>query len=131
MLNICRRLPTATALPRHCLMGKLLSVACATSPPAQVFCADGFEGNCGIPSFSANFSTDAASWPAPWIGVGGVALSDVQSGRARLRPVPSSYTLARMWAPLSTGDVEVRFALQIESVPSQNYANGTGLRRVH
>lgn len=43
MLNICRRLPTATALPRHCLMGKLLSVACATSAPAQVFFADGIE----------------------------------------------------------------------------------------
>ena len=87
-----------------------------------MFCADGFEGNCGIPSFSANFSTDAASWPAPWIGVGGLDLSDVQSGRLRLRPVPSSYTLARMWAPVLARDVEVRFPRQIEHSPSQGVA---------
>ena len=51
-----------------------------------------------------------------------MALSDVQSGRARLRPVPSSYTLARMWAPVFVRDVEVRFALQIEHAPSQGVA---------
>ncbi len=122
MLNISRRLPTAHAPLRHGVMGILMSFACATSAHAQAMFADGFEGNCGVSSYGTSFSTDGASWPAPWLGVGGVALSDVQSGRARLRPVPSSYTLARMWAPVFVRDVEVRFAMQIESVPSQGVA---------
>ena len=97
----------------------ILGVASATSAHAQALFADGFEGNCGVPSYSTGFAQDGASWPAPWTGVGGVALSDVQAGRARLRPVPSSYTLARMTAPVLARDVEVRFAMQIEHVPSQ------------
>ena len=104
------------------VFGAILTMACVTSLHAQALFADGFEGNCGVPSYSTSFSTDGASWPAPWIAVGGVALSDVQSGRARLRPVPSSYTLARMWAPVPTRDVEVRFAMQIENAASQGVA---------
>jgi hypothetical protein len=67
----------------------LLSLAVAATAHAQALFADGFEGNCGIASYSTSFSNDGASWPAPWVGVGGVALSDVQAGRARLRPVPT------------------------------------------
>jgi len=90
---------------------------------AELLSQDGFEAACGRLALRETFElTNGAPWPAPWMGVGGVALADVQSGEARLRPVPSSYTLARMWAPVATRDVEVRFRFRIEDPPSQGVA---------
>jgi len=45
---------------------------------------------------------DGSPWPAPWVEAGGVETADVQEGRGRLSPVTSSYSLARMFAPLES-----------------------------
>lgn len=62
---------------------------------------------------------DGAAWPSPWQAVGGVALADVQGGRARLRPSPSGYSLARMVAPLGAVDAEAVFTAILEDDATQ------------
>jgi gluconolactonase len=82
--------------------------------------ADGFEPVCGVIAYTESFpQSNAAPWPAPWTVAGGVALSDIQGGRARLRPTPGSYSLARMKAAIAHRDVEVRFAFVMENDPTQ------------
>jgi hypothetical protein len=51
--------------------------------------------------------------------LGNVALADIQQGMARLMPMPTNYSLARMGAPTSTRDVEVRFSLRLEDLATQ------------
>lgn len=89
---------------------------------AEVLLQDGLETACQRLSFSERFANDGSAWPAPWVVSGGAAVADVVGGRGRLRPVPSSYTLARMWAPVTTGDVEVRFSFQMEQTTTQGLA---------
>lgn len=69
--------------------------------------------------FSASFDGDAATWPAPWTPAGGVAVADVQTGRARLVPVLSAYSLARMVAPGNETDVDATFELEFEELATQ------------
>ncbi len=65
--------------------------------------------------------SDGSSWPAPWSETGGVATADVQGGRGRLVPTVSSYSLARMYAPLPAGcsDVEGTFTFEFTDDTSQ------------
>jgi len=97
-------------------------LAGALSAHADVLGQDGFEAACQRISFSERFASDQSAWPAPWVVSGGAAVADVVAGRGRLRPVPSNYTLARMWAPVVTRDVEVRFSFQMEQTTTQGLA---------
>lgn len=99
-----------------------LVLALPAAAHAELLQQSGFEAECGRFALTESFGSPAASWPGPWMAVGGVALADVQAGEARLRPIPSNYTLARMWAPIATRDVEVRFRFRIEHQPSQGVA---------
>jgi gluconolactonase len=97
----------------------LLVVGFDVAAQATLF-ADGFERHCGVPSYQESFTlADGAAWPAPWSVIGGTALADIQVGQARLRPVSSNYSLARLFAPIATRDVEVRFRMVLESEPTQ------------
>jgi gluconolactonase len=98
-----------------------LSLAGAADLAAQApLFADGFETTCGAVSYAEGFAQpDGAAWPSPWVVVGGTALADIQGGRARLRSTPSNYSLARLYAPVATRDVEVRFRMAIESEATQ------------
>jgi gluconolactonase len=103
------------------LLCALWAAAWAPAAGAQALLFDdGFETRCGSPRYAENFAlADGAAWPAPWIGVGGTALADIRGGRARLRPSPSNYSLARMFADVPNRDVEIRFRMAIESEPTQ------------
>lgn len=93
---------------------------------SQVF-SDGFESGdlCGWTAsagglaYTETFDIAAASWPVPWAVAGSVAVADVVGGQARFRPTPSGYSLARLFAPIDTRDVEVRFTVEFENVSSQ------------
>jgi len=76
---------------------------------------------CGALLLEENFALpDGAAWPAPWSPSGNeVAVADVQQGRGRLRPDPSSYSLARMVAPGSSSAAEVLFTLILEDAGTQ------------
>ncbi|MEZ4430487.1 MAG: hypothetical protein R3A51_22655 [Nannocystaceae bacterium] len=69
------------------------------------------EGFAGIP--------DGAPWPAPWVEAGGVEVADVQGERGRLRPQLTSYSLARMFAPLDCVDFEVTFTFMFSDDTTQ------------
>jgi gluconolactonase len=102
----------------------LLSTATMGSAGTAIF-SDGFEsgGLCGwsgaSPFYQESFSVDGPVWPAPWAAVGNVAAADVVGGRARFRPGPTGYSLARLAAPIATTDVEVHFTLEFEDVGTQ------------
>lgn len=101
----------------------------ATAAAAQTIFIESFEsGNfcawnstVGVPGpFVESFTgADGDPWPAPWLAVGGVALADLQAGRARFRSVPSGYSLARLFAPVDTRDVELRFTVVFEDIATQ------------
>lgn len=77
-------------------------------------------GCCGGVVYSETFTTDGPGWPAAWGEAGvSVATADVVAGRARLRPIASGYSLARMVAAVPTREVEVRFTLEFEDVDTQ------------
>jgi len=98
-------------------------LAWAGSASAEAIFANGFERTCGQVSFIDSFNqADGSPWPAPWTSAGGVTTADIQGGRARLRPVPSSYTLARKWAPITTRDVEARLRFSMEQPATQGVA---------
>jgi hypothetical protein len=98
----------------------LLASADAGAGGVDVIYADQFESNCGQIVYVESFAqSNGAPWPTPWTVIGGTALADVQTGRARLRPFDSGYSLARMFAPVSTRDVEVRFRFLLEHEPTQ------------
>lgn len=86
---------------------------------------------CGALLLEENFTfADGSAWPAPWSAAGNeVALADVQQGRGRLRPDPSSYSLARMVAPGNVSAAEVLFTMIFEDAGSQGvgfYARQNG-----
>jgi hypothetical protein len=58
---------------------------------------------------------DDGAWPAGWTELGGVSDASVVSGRGRLVPDVSGYSLARMGHDLDAADVEVRFSLAMET----------------
>lgn len=76
----------------------------------------GGNGDCML---QESFDQDGSSWPAQWTAVGGVAIADVQGGRGRLVPTTSSYSLARMVAPLGCSDVEVTFSFEFTNPNTQ------------
>ena len=88
--------------------------------PVDEIWLDGFEAGCGNLLYSEGFGlADNSAWPAPWVASGNVALSDIQQMRARLRPNPTGYSLARMHAPIDNRNVEVRFSLRMEDLTTQ------------
>ena len=101
------------------------AICCLPSPAAaQPIFDDGFEdgAGCGWDAFviaTEPFAADGASWPPGWSETGGVAAADVTGGRGRLRPAPTSYSLARMDAAAPTRDVEVTFTLVFEQQSTQ------------
>lgn len=108
----------------------ILVAGCLAAPAlAETIFSEGFEGGdlCawsaavgGAFLYSESFDgADSDPWPAPWTAIGSVALADLEGGRARFRPTPSSYSLARLYAPVTTQNVEVRFTLVFEDVGSQ------------
>ncbi len=99
-------------------------LATATAPAragnVDVLLVDGFESGCGNLIHAEPFDlADGSAWPAAWMELGEVNLAEVQQGMARLRPNPVPYALARMGAPIGTGNVEVRFTLRFEDTATQ------------
>lgn len=86
---------------------------------------------CGALLLEESFTLpDGSAWPSPWIAAGNeVAVADVQQERGRLRPDPSSYSLARMVAPGDVSSAEVLFTMVLEEPASQGvgfYARQNG-----
>ncbi len=70
--------------------------------------------------YSESFDlADGSPWPAPWVDVGGTMLADVQGGRARLLPIVSGFSLARMYAPIRCVNVEATFAFELTDDSTQ------------
>ena len=118
------------------LMALLLvaQFAPAKSPQRSVaIFADGFESGdlsawtssngadtCGGSLFAEPFSINGVGWSGQWSDIGGVESWEVIGGRARLRPVPSDYSLARVVHPLDNAqDVEIRFTVSFEDIATQ------------
>ncbi len=103
------------------LIAGLVALSGGPSNAGPLVFADNFANGtvCGwsnsrVPStYSESFTLDdGAAWPAPWTPISGTAaVADIQGGRARFRPVPTGYSLARVVAPIATQDVEVRFTV--------------------
>lgn len=78
---------------------------------------------CGGAQLVSSFDgPGGSSWPAPWtlpVGGGNVALADLQGDRARLRPMPTGYSLARVIAPFGARDAEAVFTVRMENVATQ------------
>ena len=92
----------------------------ASAGTVDILLLDGFESGCGNLTYAEPFALgNGSAWPAPWAVLGNVALADTQQGMARLRPMPTNYSLARMGAATSTRDVEVRFSLRLEDLATQ------------
>ncbi len=74
----------------------------------------------GACDFSESFDVpDGSPWPEPWVEIGGTAVADVQGGRGRLVPFTSSYSLARMFAPLNCVDVEATWSFELTDDSTQ------------
>lgn len=101
------------------------SLAAAMGSAGTGIFSDGFEsgGLCGwsgaSPFYQEVFTVDGPAWPTPWTVAGNVAAADVVGGRARFRPGPTTYSLARLVAPIATTDVEVQLTLEFEDVGTQ------------
>jgi hypothetical protein len=102
-----------------------IAICCLVAPAgAQPLFSDGFENGTGCAwavflVANETFAVDGAAWPSGWSQTGGVAAADVTGGRGRLRPAPTSYSLARMDAAVPTRDVEVTFTLVFEQQSTQ------------
>jgi hypothetical protein len=105
---------------RLAILFALLASTPVDAGGADLVYANGYESQCGAVVYVESFAqANGSPWPAPWVATGGTALADVQGGRARLRPFDSGYSLARMFAPIDTRDVEVRFRFVLEHEPTQ------------
>jgi len=62
-------------------------------------------------------------WPSPWIEMGPVETADLRNGRGRIRVGPSSYAVARMFAPLDCQDFDATVTVMFTDTSSQ----GAGL----
>jgi hypothetical protein len=92
----------------------------AAAGDVDILLLDGFESGCGNLIYSQAFALpDSSAWPAEWSVLGNVAAADIQQSAARLRPGPTSYSLARMGADIVTRNVEVRFTLRLEDAGTQ------------
>lgn len=105
------------------LLASCAGLAAAGAAPAgdvDVLWMDGFENGCGNLQHAEPFAiADGSAWPVPWSVLGNVAVSDIQQQMARLQPVPTGYSLARMGTALATSNVEVRFTLRFEDIATQ------------
>ncbi|MEO7794050.1 MAG: hypothetical protein ABIV06_04695 [Thermoanaerobaculia bacterium] len=133
-------------MPASVLCASMALLALVVSPAGAVSVFfDGFEVGsvcawsstlgappcCGALLLEENFTLpDGSAWPAPWTAAGNeVAVADVQQGWGRLRPDPSSYSLARMVAPGNVSAVQVLFTMVFEEASSQGvgfYARQNG-----
>ncbi len=99
----------------------LLAVPAIAAYPASCVLED--SDDCEAVVYTEEFTlADAAPWPTPWTVQPNVAVSDVQGGRARLRPtLEPSYSLARMTAdlPAEESDVDVTFTFEFADASSQ------------
>ena len=105
-----------------CLMAIVLSIPAGPTAAGSVDIVflDSFEASCGNLIYAEPFTaSDASAWPAPWLALGNVATADIQQGRARLRPQPNGYSLARMGAAIDNRSVEARFTLRFEDLSTQ------------
>ncbi len=91
-----------------------------------VECNGGTSPTCGSIVAESFVGADGSPWPVGWIDVGpdappssSVAVADLQGGRARLQPVPSGYSLARMVGPQAPSDVEVLVTMEFEDLATQ------------
>jgi hypothetical protein len=94
-----------------------------------VFGSDGDPTGDAAGPYATTFDGDADSWPAPWVEAGGVARADVVGGRARLAPMESSYSLARMHLPGDAADADIVFTVEFDDLVSQGvgfYARQNG-----
>lgn len=92
----------------------------ASDTDAPIPTADApFDTPAGTPLLVETFDGDAASWPAGWSVLGGVASATVDNGRAGLSPMLSSYSLARMGHALGAADTEATFTLTFSDVGTQ------------
>ena len=62
--------------------------------------------------YAQSFDQSGSGWPAPWRVLGGVDVADVVGGRARLIPVVSDYSLARMGLAASEANTDVLFTVE-------------------
>jgi len=111
-------------MKRRCQYLTLLSTLVvpfgAAAGTVDIIQLDGFEAGCGNLIYAEPFTLgDSSAWPAPWAVLGNVALADIQQGMARLMPMPTGYSLARMGAAIANSDVEVRFSLRLEDLATQ------------
>jgi gluconolactonase len=83
-------------------VGPTTTTTTTTLPPAPP------PGSIGSLIYSEDFTgSDASSWPAPWTAIGGVETADLLGGRARFRPLITSYSLARMFMPATETNTDV------------------------
>jgi hypothetical protein len=98
----------------------LLWASAALAGTVDIVFLDSFEAGCGNLLYAESFTlSDASPWPAPWTALGNVSTADIQQGMARLQPLPTTYSLARMGAAISNSSVEVRFTLRFEDLATQ------------
>lgn len=96
-----------------------------TSYPAE--CNGSAPPSCGGTVHEESFGGgNGDPWPPGWVDVGpdappssSVAVADIQGGRARLQPVPRTYSLARMVGPQAPSDVEVLVTMEFEDLATQ------------
>lgn len=77
------------------------------------------DGNPGAEIYRQDFEGGDGAWPAPWTAAGGVASADVVSGRARLVPQVSNYSLARMVLSDDESEVEATFTVTFDDLANQ------------
>ena len=64
-------------------------------------------GAIGTLIYSEDFTgIDGAPWPAPWTDIGGTETADILGNRARFRPLISGYSLARMYMPGTSTNID-------------------------
>ncbi len=113
---------TACLLPAAVPWAQPYPTECAGSPPPP----------CGEVAYAEDFTgSDGSPWPAPWTALAGsVAIADLQGNRARFQPVPdATYSLGRLYAPISETDVEITFTVEFEDLATQGvgfYARSNG-----
>lgn len=75
---------------------------------------------CGEIAFAEDFDgPDGDPWPAPWSTTAAVDVAELLMNASRLRPVLTSYSLARMVAPGDLMNGEVTFRVRFEDINTQ------------
>ncbi len=125
---------TLTELTRcvHCVSDFETACVGSAAVPANasypVECNGAAAPSCGGTVYTQSFTaSDGDPWPAGWVEVGpegppsssSVAVGDIESGRGRLQPVPSGYSLARIVGPQAPMDAEALLTVEFEDLDTQ------------